>query len=218
MKFQRPNVSCFILAGALLGLCQGCSTFKYTPSHDHVYAPIANRAGLAIQAGEDVRSPEEKRPPWTGNARAIVAHALADEVKHAKLFDRVKFRDSTIKARRFSEAVRFRVIKFECYSQPAFLESTGRKLLELQGIRGALIAESIPVKYIAEAEIEFIVMDASTREAVFDQTYTATRSFSANGYQGAGPKVQNTSAALESVISQFVGDLTRLPLNQYKPL
>lgn len=109
------------------------------------------------------------------------------------------------------------MIKCECYSQPAFLESTGRKLLELQGIRGALIAESIPVKYIADVEIEFTVVDASTRQAVFGQTYTATRGFSANGYQGAGPKVQNTSAALESVVTQFVADLTRLPLNQRKP-
>jgi hypothetical protein len=198
-------------------LCLGCSTFKYTPDYDHVYPPFANHTGLAIQAGEDARPPEEKRPDWTKNAKAIVAHALADEVRHAKLFDRVKFRDSGINTRKFSEAVRFRVIKFECYSQSGFLENTGREFLELQGIRGALIAASIPAKYIAEVEIEFTVEDPSTQEAIFVQTYTATRSFSANGYQRAGPKVQNTSAALESVVTQFVADLTRLPLNQHKP-
>jgi len=199
------------LTVAVLTLGVGCSTFKYTPKHDQIYTSIGNRSGLAIRTGLDSRSEEEKRPNWTKNAEKIVALALADEVKHAKLFARVKMHADSVSLKKYSEIVGFRVIKFECNNQPAFLETTGRKLLRFQGIQGALIAESIPTKYVSKVEIEFTVLSASTQQSIFVKTYSASRSFIVNGYQGSSPKVQKTSAALEAVITQFVADLTRLP-------
>ncbi len=164
-----------------------------------------------ILTGEDLRPGEERRPDWAGQAEPIVARALTDELKHAQLFSRVKNHAGTVNPKKYPELVKFRVKKFECYNRPAFLETTGRDLLRLQGLRGELIAESIPTKYISEVEVEFEVMDAATQKIIFVRDYSATRTGSANGYQGADPQIQQTSAALESVITQFITDLSRIP-------
>jgi hypothetical protein len=148
-------------AAGLVVLSTGCSTsFKYTPSHEQTYAPIANQAGLAIRSGQDSRPPEERRPAWTKNAGTIAARALADEVRNAKLFHLVKIHADRPDLKKYSEVVQFRVLKFECYNRPVFLEGTWRELLGYSGIRGALIEKSIPSKYVAEVEIEFEVLNA----------------------------------------------------------
>ncbi len=207
-----PRRSLLIFAGAiLLPLITGCSTsFKYTPAHAQTYAPVAGGVGLAIQTGSDARSDEEIRPAWAKNAETIIARAIADEVKYAKSFQRVKIHADTVNLKKYSEVVRFRMLKFECYNQPVFLESAGQEFFKYQGLRGALIGASIPSKYVSEVEIEFEVRDAATQQIRFTKTYSATRASGINGYQGETPKVQQTSAALESVITQFVADLVNL--------
>jgi hypothetical protein len=207
-----PRRSLLILVGAILvPLITGCSTsFKYTPAHNQAYAPVAGGVGLAIQTGSEARSNEEIRPAWAKNAETIIARALVDEVKYSKSFPRVKIHADTVSLKKYSRVVRFRVLKFECYNQPAFLESAGQEFFKYQGLRGALIGASIPSKYVSEVEIEFEVRDAATQQIMFTKTYSATRSSGINGYQGEKPKVQQTSAALESVITQFIGDLLKL--------
>jgi hypothetical protein len=203
------------IALIILSLVAGCSTsFKYTPQYDQTFSAIANQTGLAIQKGQDLRPSEEIQPDWAKNAKAIVARALADEVKHGGLFQRVKIVDEPINPKKYSETVQFRVKKFGCYNRAEFLERMGRDLLRFQGIRGALIAESIPTKYISDIEIEFEVLDPSTGQSVFVKTYSAIRTASLNGYQGEKPKVQQTSAALEAVITQFMEDLEKIPLSR----
>ncbi len=133
------------------------------------------------------------------------------------MFRRVKIHMDSARLKKFSEIVQFRVIRFECYNHPAFLETTGRELLLTQGIRGVLIGESIPTKYISEVEIRFEILDASTQESVFSKTYSATHAMSINGYEGEKPKIQQTSSALEAVITQFVADLAKIPLSQRAP-
>lgn len=147
------------------------------------------------------------QPGWAVNAEKIVASALADEVKHARMFERVKLHAGPVDPNKYSEMVEFRVIRFECSNRPAVMETTGRELLSAGGIRGVLIADSIPSKYISKVEIEFEVLDPPTHRSLLIKTYTATRTFSVNRYQGEGPKMQNTSVALEDVVSQFVSDL-----------
>jgi hypothetical protein len=200
-----------------VGLMTGCTTFKYSPKHAQVYDSLANRGGLAISTGTDSRLESAKLPAWAKNAESIVAHALAEEIKHAKLFDRVKIHAGSATPKRYSEFVRFRVVKFECAERPMFLENWGKRLLQFQGIRGALIAESIPSKYVAEVELEFEVFDAPDGRSVLSKTYSASQEFNANGYEGSASKMQNTSAVLESVIAQFVRDLVKLPLSQQAP-
>jgi hypothetical protein len=75
-----------------------------TPKHDQIYTPISNRNGLAITTGVDSRLAEEKQPDWTKNAEVIIARALADEVKHAKLFDRVKIHEERISSLNLSKS------------------------------------------------------------------------------------------------------------------
>jgi hypothetical protein len=167
--------------------------------------------GLAIFTGRDARLSDEIRPDWATDAESIVAHALATEVKSAQLFQRVKIHADTVNPKKYSTIIRFRVLKFECYNHAAFLENTGRELLAYQGLRGALIERSIPTKYVSEVAIEFAVLDATTQQPIFTRTYNATHTDAFNGYQGEKPKVQQTSAALQSVLTQFLTDLTRLP-------
>jgi hypothetical protein len=201
------------LAIAVLVLGNGCSTsFHYSPQHNQSYAPSALQIGLAIRTGQDSRLPSEIQPDWAKNAEKFIAHAVADEVKYANLFRRVKIHADSVNLQKYSAVLQFRILKFECYNQAGLLESTGRDMLRFQGIRGALIAESIPTKYNSDVEVEFTLSDASTLQPIFVKTYAATRSVTLNGYQNAKPKVQQTSAALESVVTQFVSDLSKLPL------
>lgn len=188
-------------------ICLGCSTFKFTPLHPPVGGEGEPRTGLAIQTGEDLRPANERRPAWCQNAEKIVARALAEEVRDAKLFRRVKIHADRVNPARYNEYVQFRVRKFQCYNQAGFLESTGRTFLRFQGLRGALIADSIPSKYISQVEVEFEVRNGPDEPPIFDKTYSATRTDSFNGYQGEKPKIQQTSAALEDVLTQFLVDL-----------
>lgn len=204
----------------LLCLATGCSTsFKYTPQHNRAYHPVTRQPGLAIARGEDLRTVDTIRPAWTQNAEAIVAQALANEVKHGKLFQRVKIHADPVNPQKYSTVVQFWVLKFECYNQADFLQSAGRDLLQMQvpGFRGSLIAASIPVKYVSEVEIEFTVLDAASGQSLFIRTYSATRSDSFNGYQGDKPEVLLTSTTLEAVLTQFVADMANLPLNHPSP-
>ena len=54
-------------------------------------------------------------------------------------------------------------------------------------------------------------------QSLFAKTYSATRSDSFNGYQGAQPEVKLTSAALEAVLTRFVADLANLPPDHGPP-
>lgn len=216
---RRKSVALLVLL-SILSFVTGCSTsFKYTPRHDQIYNPVARQIGLAIARGQDSRPVEEIRPAWTKNAEAIVAQALSDEVKHGKLFQRVKVDANRLNPKKYSTLVQFRVGKFECYDQADFLQSAGRDLLQTQvpGFRGSLIAASIPIKYVSEVEIEFTVLNVANGQSLFTKTYSATRSDSFNGYQGENPEVHLTSATLEAVLTQFLTDLANLPPNQGPP-
>lgn len=212
LMYFGSQVYKILLASAFVSLCAGCSTsFKYTPTREQTYAPVVNRTGLAIRTGGDLRPDEEKQPGWCRNAEPIVAKALAEEVRLNKLFDRVKIHSKDVNPKKFSEIIQFRVKKFECASKPSFLESAGRTALEMQGIRGALIARSIPRKYTADVEVEFEVLDSSTRQRVFDKSYSASGVVALNGYQSDKPLVQQVSAELETVLDEFILDLTQIP-------
>jgi hypothetical protein len=210
MRRQKKPLS-IVLMCALLNLWAGCSTsFKYTPSHVQTYAQVSRQAGLAIRTGEDLRPDNEREPGWAKDAEPIVARALAEEVRHAKLFNRVKTHADGVNPAKYSEIVQFRVKKFECVSDESTIESAGRTILRMQGIRGALIDRSIPTKYNAEVEVEFAVLDGSTRQPLFAKSYAASRSVTLNGYQNSRPKIQQTSTALEEVLTAFVADLVKI--------
>jgi hypothetical protein len=178
---------------------------------------VTNDRGLAIHTGVDLRPEGEKRPDWCKNAEKPVAKAIREEVKHAKLFARVAIHEDDANPKKYSEIVQFRIRKFECYDQAGFLEAAGREVLRYQGVRGALIAASIPANYIAEVEIEFEILDATRKQSVFVKSYSANRTITLNGYQSSKPKVQATSEALESVVTQFLGDLAQIQLSQRTP-
>lgn len=206
----------YLLVLALPGLGLGCATsFKYTPRPDPAYPASARQTGLAIQTGEDDRPPEAREPDWTEDAETMVAHALAVEVKHARLFQRVQLHAGEVNPQKYSRTVHFRVLQFECSDQADVLAKTGQDVLRRQvpGFRGAWIAKSIPTQFEVAVEIEFAVFDEASRSPVFQKTYSASRTLTINGYQGESPKIQQTSAALAEVLAEFIADLTRLPAN-----
>lgn len=215
-NIQRRTSFALVVLLSVLCFANGCSTsFKYTPRHDQSYHPVARQSGLAIARGIDLRRVEEIRPPWTQHAETIVAHALSDEVKHSKLFQRVKIDANPLNPKKYSAVVQFRVRTFECYEQPDFLQSAGRELVQMQvaGIRGSLIAASIPIKFVSKVELDFTVLNAAGGLLLYTKTYSATRTDSFNTYQGDKPEVQLTSATLEAVLTQFVSDLALLSSN-----
>ena len=222
-EIQRRTSVVLVALLSILGFLAGCSTsFTYTPRHDQTYPPVARQTGLAIARGQDLRPVDEIRPAWTLNAAAMAARALSDEVKHGKLYRRIKVDAdplNSLNSKKYSTVVQFRVRKFECYDQADFLQNSGRDLLQMQvpGFRGSLIAASIPIKYVSEVELEFTVLNAADAQSFFTKTYSATRSDSFNGYQGEQPEVKLTSAVLEAVITQFVADLANLPPNPGPP-
>jgi hypothetical protein len=227
MKFKfgiqsRTSVVSLVLL-AILSFVTGCSTsFQYTPRHEQTYPPVVRQTGLAIARGLDSRPVAEIQPAWTRNAAASVAQALSDEVKHGKLYQRIKVDAdplNPLNPQKYATVVQFQVRKFECYDQAEILQNSGRDLLQMQvpGFRGSLIAASIPIKYVSEVELEFTVLNAANGQLLFTKTYSATRSDSFNGYQGEKPEVHLTSAALEAVITRFVADLANLHPNQGPP-
>lgn len=203
-----------------MALClgAGCATrFNYQPRHDQTYAPIPNNLGVEITRAEDLRNEEEKQPKWSRKVEVIVARALADELDHAKLFQRVKIHLSgPLADNRYSHIVELRVRTFEYYT-PTNAFEVGRGALKWLGVRGTLIAESIPRTIVSEVEVEFEVLDATTRQTVFLKTYSESRSLKANGYEGKKRQMQQTSDALETVVKRFVRDLSQLPFSRESP-
>jgi hypothetical protein len=201
-----------------LALVSGCATsFKYRPRHDQTYASIANNLGVEITQAQDLRSEDEKLPKWSRKVEVIVAKAVADELEHAALFQRVKIHLSgPLADNRYSEIIELRVKQFRYYN-PTNMVGYGQEALSWLGLRGALIARSIPREYICVVEVEFDVLDARTRQMVFQKTYSDSRTLTANGYEGKSRLVQQMSDVLETVVKQFVTDLSKLPLSQGPP-
>jgi hypothetical protein len=211
----RMSFKLLVLVVAL-SFGSGCSApFKYKPKYEQSYAPVLNNRGLEIVKGQDLRKEEEKQPHWSKKVEVIVAHALADELNHAKLFKRVNVRsDRSSVGKNFSHFVEFRVKKFQLYNPTHGAEKFGRNALGRLGWRGVLIAASMPAKFVSEVEVEFEVFDAATKQSVFTKSYSETRSLNANGYEDTKPQLQQTSEALEAVVAKFVKDLTTLPLSR----
>lgn len=198
-----------------LGFVAGCATsFKYQPRHDQTYPPVANNLGVEIIQAQDVRADDEKLPQWSRKVETIVARAVADELNHAKLFQRVTVHLSGPLAKnKYSHAVELRVKQFRYYN-PTNILDYGREILGWMGPRGALISASIPRQYVSEVAVEFEVLDAANQQTVFLKTYSDSRTLTANGYEGKTRQIKQTSDALESVVTQFVRDLVRLPLSR----
>jgi hypothetical protein len=196
-----------------LSLGGGCSRFSYSPTYPASYAPVANRAGLAIRRGKDLRPPDEITPDWCTPAEPIVARALADEVRHANLFDRVEMHARTVNPQKYPTMVECDVLEFDCVPKVSFFENKGRTMLRMLGIRGHLIAASIPSEYTSDVEVQFEVLDTASGRPKFTRTYRAQRARSFNRYQGKTPLMQQTGATLEDVLARFIRDLAGLPSN-----
>jgi len=206
----------YVLLLALPGLDLGCaSTFKYTSRQDPVSPAIARQTGLAIQTGQDDRPADARQPEWAEPAETIVARALAKEVKQARLFQRVTIHAQAVNPQKYSRTVSFRVLQFECTDQADILAKTGQDILRLQvpGLKGGWIADSIPTQFDVAVEIEFQVLAGASGPLVFQKTYAASRTLTINGYQGESPKIEQTSAALAEVLAEFIADLATLPAN-----
>jgi hypothetical protein len=197
-------------------LFAGCSTpFTYTPKHAQQYSALSNNRGLAIVGGSDARLKKEKRPKWKPVAEQVVANALADELNHARLFQRVNINlkgTSAHTAPEYSLAVSFRVKKLQLFNDYTAGEVAGGAALGLLGIPGVFIAASIPTKFVSDAEVEFEVFDVATKQSVFAKDYSETRACTQNAYKGQKPLMEQTSDALEAVIVRFVKDLSGLPV------
>ena len=215
MRFDVLRFVAVLMLLASVGLVAGCGTsFKYQRRHAQTYLSLTNNLGVEIIHAEDLRSPDEQLPKWSRKVEVIVARATADELKHAQLFQRVKIHLSgPLADPRYSHLVELRVKQFRYYN-PTNVLDFGRNILGWMGLRGALIARSIPRQYISVVEVEFAVLDANTRQTVFQRTYSDTRNLTANGYEGKSRQIQQMSDALETVVDQFVADLARLPLSQ----
>lgn len=194
-------------------LLTGCSTrFKYQPSHAHSYRPVANNHGIAIIRGEDLRI-DTSQPDWRPDVPTIVANALADELKHNRIFQRVKIRSSLpgTSNRDFSYLVTFHIQDFEYHDESNALESLGRVALRVKGDAGPWIARSIPAKYVANVQVQFNVLDPRTHQTIFTKSYAERETARANDYQSDSPQMHATSVALEKVIRRFTTDVVNLP-------
>lgn len=193
-------------------LLTGCGTrFKYQPSHAQSYRTIADNRGIAIIRGEDLRI-DTTHPDWSPEVPTIVADALADELKHNRVFQRVKVRRSLpgTSNRDFSHLVTFHIQEFEYHDESNTLESLGRVALRSKGDAGPWIARSIPAKYVANVQVQFDVIDPRTRKTIFTKSYAARETVRANDYQSDSPQIRATSVALEKVITRFATDLVSL--------
>jgi hypothetical protein len=208
---------CALVAWLCLGA--GCGTpFKYQPGHQATYRPISNNQGVAIFRGEDLREETGKQPKWSRKVAVIVADALADELNHNHVFKRVKVNlGGKPPAKDFSHWIAFKVRKLHFAEHSSTLEKVGKEVLRWRAPGGFWIAPSIPAKFISEVEIEFEVFAAGAAQPVFVRSYAESGSVWANSYQGQTPQIQQTSAALEKVVSRFVADLVRLPLSRQAP-
>jgi hypothetical protein len=202
--------------GVLMAVCfvAGCGTpFKYNPQHDRSYPAVPNRLGVEIAGGIDERPEGEKRPAWSRDATAIVAHALADEIHRDGLFHRVKIHlQGPAKRNKFSYFIEFRVEAFAMFPQSGIAEKIGRKALDTMGWRGALISASIPATWESDVKVEFEVFDAGTQQPVFRRNYSESKTLKANGYQGQSRPIQQTSDCLETVLQRFAADFSQVAL------
>jgi hypothetical protein len=200
-----------ISAVAMLFFCAGCgTTFKYNPKHDQTYPAIPDNLGFEIASGIDDRPSDEKQPVWSRSVEVIVARALADEIKHAELFQRVKIHlTGPAHLDKYSYFVEFRVGAFRTIPQTGALEQFGRSALGVLGWRGFLISASIPTTWESDVKVQFEVFDAVNQKLIFRQTYSETRSLKANGYEGKTRQIQQTSDCLEGVVQQFVAEFSR---------
>jgi len=213
---RRQFLSALLVATLLTG-CTG-TRFKYQPAHAQSYAPVGNNHGVAIIRGEDLRI-DTTHPDWSPKVEAIVADALADELKHSRIFRHVSLRNSMPKKgdKNYSRLITFRVQQFEYHDESNALESLGRAALRSERSGGTWMARSIPVKFIANVQIEFTVIDPASRQTVFTKSYAENESVRVNGYQGESQQIHATSRALEKVITRFTADLARLPLSGNAP-
>lgn len=160
----------------------------------------------------------EKQPKWSRKVAVIVADALADELNHNRVFQRVKIKlGGQPPARDFSHWIAFKVRKLQFAEHSSVLEKVGKEVLRWRAPGGLWIAPSIPAKFISEVEIEFEVFAPGAIQPVFVKSYTESGSIWVNGYEGQSRQIQETSAALEKVVNRFVADLVKLPLSRQTP-
>lgn len=204
-----------MLTGSFLVGCGGGVPFKYSPSHAGTYPAIANKGGAEILKGRDVRDKESRKGiPWKESVESIVADAVADELRHAKLFLHVEVSKSEAPScSTCSHAIKFNVRRLRLYNQVSAGEVAGGAALGLLMVPGIFIAASIPTKWESSAEIEFEVLDPRSKATVFRKVYSETRVIEVNAYAGLEPKLQQTSDVLEAVVKEFVSDLAQLPLS-----
>jgi len=122
-------------------LLTGCAgtRFSYQPSHAQSYPPMPNNRGVVIVPGENLRV-ESTNPRWSRQVEAIVADALADELKHNQIFHRVRISGSMPKSSKpvngYSHIVTFRVATLDYHEEADGLESLGRTVLRGHGSEG----------------------------------------------------------------------------------
>jgi hypothetical protein len=173
---------------------------------------------VAIIRGEDLREETGKHPKWNRKVAVIVADALADELSHNRVFQRVKVNlRGKPPAKDYSHWIAFKVRKLHFAEHSSVLEKVGKEVLRWRAPGGLWIAPSIPAKFISEVEIEFEVFAAGTAQSVFVRSYSESGNVWVNGYEGQSRQIQQTSAALEKVVSRFVADLVKLPLSRQGP-
>jgi hypothetical protein len=211
LKKNIMQIARVCLLASIFFLTACGTTFKYNPKHDQSYPAIANNLGLEIAGGIDERTADQRRPEWSRRVEVIVARALADEVKHAGLFQRVKIHLSgPAHLDRFSYFVEFQVDAFEMAPQVGELEQAARTTLgAVMGLRGALISASIPTAWESQVKVTFEVFDPMTQQSIFRRSYSEARTLRANGYEGKSRQIEQTSECLESVIQQFVRDFSQ---------
>lgn len=150
---------------------------------------------------------------WSKSDSQIIANALADELKYAKLFrpvDIVKVADPTRRKDRYSHLVRFHIHKFRLGPDETIAQRVGRAAFKSPGIRGYFIDKGIPRKWVAEVEIEFELHDARSGERILARTYSAKpRSITTGGFSDGKDERRIMSEALEEVVKAFVTDVAK---------
>ena len=210
---EKKRATPVLLTVACALLASGCAPrFHYAPRHDAAYAPLTPKPDLQIERGDAARFARlEDAIAWSRTDEQIIAHALADELKHAELFRAVKVVDRAGPARgqdKYFHAVHFDIRKFGVRPQDNLVQKAGRAALKYLGPRGYFANKGIPRQWVAEAEIEFAWRDGPDGGRTFSKVYRATpRSVSASGYSGREKQERALSQALEEVVKAFVRDL-----------
>lgn len=207
----------YIFAIACLLLASGCAPrFKYAPHHDASYSSTPKYRGVQIERGETERIVKsENEISWSRSGSQIIANALADELKYAKLFrpvDIVKVADPMRRKDTYSHLIQFEIRKFRLGTDENIAQKTGRAALKSQGTGGYFINKAIPSKWVAEVVIEFQLRDARSGARILARTYTAKpRSVTTGGFSDGKAERQQMSEALEEVVKAFVSDIAKNP-------